>query len=229
MRIGIIGAMEEETRVLKKALTERTDWEKAGASFSSGGMGEHVIVLVQSGVGKVNAAIATTLLIEEYKAEVVINTGSAGAVDPSLAIGEVAISTELAHHDADARAFGYQMGQIPQMPPRYEADQHLIQLTTQAAEKVDLKTVPGVIVTSDSFIAGSAEVKRIKEDFPDALVAEMEGAAVGQVCYQFKIPFVIVRAVSGTADEAAGVNFDLFIVDAGRKSADMVLEMIKSM
>lgn len=228
MKIGIIGAMEEETRVLKNALTERKDWAKAGASFSAGKMGNHDIILVQSGIGKVNAAIATTLLIEKYGAEVVINTGSAGAVDPSLKIGDVAISTELAHHDADARAFGYKMGQIPQMPARFEAEQRLVQLTDQAAQKVGLKTLPGLIVTSDSFIADVGEIGRIKENFPDALVSEMEGAAVGQVCYQFGVPFVIVRAVSDTADEEAGVSFDLFIIEAGKKSAEMVLEMLKN-
>lgn len=229
MRIGIIGAMEEETRVLKKNLADRKDWSKAGAAFSLGKIGQHDIILVQSGIGKVNAAIATTLLIEEYEAKLVINTGSAGAIDGSLKIGDVVISTELAYHDADARAFGYVMGQVPQMPARYEANERLIDVTDQAAYKVGLKAVKGLIVTSDSFIADKAVTKRIKTDFSDALVSEMEGAAVGQACYQFKTPFVIVRAVSDTADDEAGISFDQFIVEAGKKSAEMVMEMIKTL
>ena len=228
MRIGIIGAMEQETIVLKNNLADRQDWSKAGAHFSSGKMWDHDIILVQSGIGKVNAAIATTLLINDYQADVVFNTGSAGAVDESLSIGDVVISTELAYHDADARAFGYVMGQVPQMPARYQADEQMIKVTNSAAKKVGLTSVNGVIVTSDSFIADKNVIKGIKTNFPDALVSEMEGAAVGQVCYQFKTPFVIVRAVSDTADDEAGVVFDQFIIEAGKKSAEMVMEIIKN-
>lgn len=227
MRIGIIGAMEEETIALKNNLTEREDWAKAGATFSSGKMDGHDIILVQSGIGKVNAAIATTLLINDYQADMVINTGSAGAIDASLKIGDVVISSELTYHDADARAFGYVMGQVPQMPARYTADERLINVTDTATQKVGLKSVKGVIVTSDSFIADKNTIQRIKTDFPDALVSEMEGAAVAQVCYQFKTPFVIVRAVSDAADDEAGISFDKFIIEAGKKSAEMVMEIIK--
>ncbi|MFL2099300.1 5'-methylthioadenosine/adenosylhomocysteine nucleosidase [Desemzia sp. FAM 24101] len=227
MRIGIIGAMEEETIALKNNLTERNDWAKAGATFSSGKMAGHDIILVQSGIGKVNAAIATTLLINDYQADVVFNTGSAGAVDSSLAIGDVVISTELSYHDADARAFGYVMGQVPQMPARYPADEQLISVIEAATQKVGLKSVKGLIVTSDSFIADKKTIQRIKTDFSDAMVSEMEGAAVAQVCYQFKTPFVIVRAVSDSADDEAGISFDKFIIEAGKKSAEMVMEVIK--
>lgn len=227
MRIGIIGAMEEETIALKNYLTERNDWAKAGATFSSGKMAGHDIILVQSGIGKVNAAIATTLLINDYQADVVFNTGSAGAVDSSLAIGDVVISTELSYHDADARAFGYVMGQVPQMPARYPADEQLISVIEAATQKVGLKSVKGLIVTSDSFIADKKTIQRIKTDFSDAMVSEMEGAAVAQVCYQFKTPFVIVRAVSDSADDEAGISFDKFIIEAGKKSAEMVMEVIK--
>lgn len=228
MKIGIIGAMEQETIVLKNNLTDRQDWSKAGAHFSSGKMWDHDIILVQSGIGKVNAAIATTLLINDYQADVVFNTGSAGAIDESLSIGDVVISTELSYHDADARAFGYVMGQVPQMPARYIADKQMIEVTDRAAKKVGLTSVNGVIVTSDSFIADKNVIKEIKTNFPDALVSEMEGAAVGQVCYQFETPFVIVRAVSDTADDEAGVVFDQFIIEAGKKSAEMVIEIIKN-
>lgn len=228
MRIGIIGAMEQETITLKSNLTDRQDWSTAGANFSSGKMWGHDIILVQSGIGKVNAAIATTLLINDHQADVVFNTGSAGAIDGSLAIGDVVISTELAYHDADARAFGYVMGQVPQMPARYKADEQMIEITDKAVKKVGLKSVNGVIVTSDSFIADKNVIKEIKANFPDALVSEMEGAAVGQVCYQFNKPFVIVRAVSDTADDEAGVVFDQFIIEAGKKSAEMVIEIIKN-
>lgn len=227
MRIGIIGAMEEETIALKNNLTERNDWAKAGATFSSGKMAGHDIILVQSGIGKVNAAIATTLLINDYQADVVFNTGSAGAVDSNLAIADVVISTELSYHDADARAFGYVMGQVPQMPARYPADEQLISVIEAATQKVGLKSVKGLIVTSDSFIADKKTIQRIKTDFSDAMVSEMEGAAVAQVCYQFKTPFVIVRAVSDSADDEAGISFDKFIIEAGKKSAEMVMEVIK--
>lgn len=229
MKVGIIGAMNEEIIELKKKMRNYEEWQEGNVAFFSGNLLGHTVILAKSGIGKVNSAIAATLLIREYKISLLINTGSAGGIDESLKIGDVVISTALAYHDADATAFGYRYGQIPQMPARYKADQQLLKETKKAVAKSGLHPVEGLIVTSDSFIADKERIKKIKRHFPDALVSEMEGTAVAQVCYQFVVPFIVVRAVSDTANEEANSNFDEFIVEAGRKSAEMVCYILENL
>ena len=229
MRVGIIGAMNEEIIELKKKMESYEEWQEGHALFFSGYFAGHTVILAKSGIGKVNSAIAATLLIQDYKVELLINTGSAGGIDETLRIGDVVVSTELAYHDADATAFGYRYGQIPQMPARYIVNQQLLKNTIEAVKLNGQHPVEGLIVTSDSFIADEERVKKIKHHFPDALVSEMEGTAVAQVCYQFDVPFVIVRAVSDTANEEANSNFDEFIIEAGRKSAEMVYYILESL
>lgn len=219
MRIGIIGAMQEEVAVLKTNMKDKKEWTEANASFTSGMIEQTEVVLVQSGIGKVNSAIAATLLFAKHEVDAIVNTGSAGGIGAGLAVGDVVISTELAYHDVDATVFDYVIGQVPQMPARYPADQTLVKQTVEAAEKVGLKAKQGLILTSDSFVADKKIVDQIKLHFPEALASEMEGAAIAQVCYQFNKPFVIVRAMSDVADEEAGISFDEFIIEAGdRKS-----------
>ena len=227
MKVGIIGAMEEEVRVLKSKMIAPKEWQKANALFISGQIEGHQVVLVQSGIGKVNAAIAATLLISYYEVDILMNTGSAGGIGEGLAVGDMVVSTQVAYHDVDATIFNYELGQVPQMPARYIADEELINKTIAAAKMVGLHPKKGLIVTSDSFVAGEAQREKIKNSFSDALAAEMEGAAIAQVCYQFDKPFVIVRAMSDVANEKAGLSFDEFIVDAGKQSANMVLELLK--
>ncbi|API89163.1 5'-methylthioadenosine/S-adenosylhomocysteine nucleosidase [Marinilactibacillus sp. 15R] len=229
MKIGIIAAMEQEVNILVDKLKDKTVSTVANQTFYNGIIDKAEVVLVQSGIGKVNAAIATTLLIEKYNAEVVINTGSAGGIGKELKIGDLVVSTELSYNDADARIFGYDFGQIPQMPSRYKADSDLIDNVSKAADKMNWLINKGLIVTGDSFIANSDKISDIKGNFPEALVTEMEGAAVAQTCYQFGVPVVVVRALSDTSDEKASVSFEEFIEQAGKKSAEMVLNFLKDL
>lgn len=229
MKIGIIGAMQEEVTVLKNSMSNKQEWIEANASFVSGKIEQVEVILVQSGIGKVNSAIAATLLLSKHEVDAIINTGSAGGIGEGLSVGDVVISTEMAYHDVDATVFDYVIGQVPQMPARYQADRSLVEQTSKAAKKVGLQMVQGLILTSDSFIADKKIVDQIKHHFPDALASEMEGAAIAQVCYQFDKPFVIVRAMSDVADEEAGMSFDEFIIDAGKKSAEMVMELLKNL
>lgn len=226
MKIGIIGAMEEEVILLKSKMTVTKEWTEAKADFIEGTLDGIEVVLVRSGIGKVNAAITTTLLLAKHDIDLVINTGSAGGIGQGLKIGDVVVSSEMAYHDVDATVFGYVIGQVPQMPARYVADTGIVEKVMEAAKKASLTPVKGLIVTSDSFIAGKEATTKIMKNFPDVLAAEMEGAAIAQVCHQFDVPFVIVRAMSDTADEEAGVTFDEFIIEAGKKSALMVMELI---
>lgn len=228
LKIGIIAAMEQEIRILTEQLNQKEEIMKANQKFYEGELADMNVVLVQSGIGKVNASIAATLLIEVFQVDAVINTGSAGGIGPGLSVGDLVLSEALAYNDADARAFGYAFGQIPQMPEKYVADGELISLFMNAAEK-EWTIRNGLIVTGDSFISSKVKIEKIKEFFEDALVTEMEGAAIAQTCYQFDIPFLVIRAVSDVADEEASVSFEEFIELAGKKSAETVIRFLNEM
>lgn len=227
MKIGIIAAMEQEVKALVEVMEEKSVTEKANQTFYDGTIYEQEVTVVRSGIGKVNAAIATALLIDTFEVDTVINTGSAGGIGKGLSVGDLVLATELSYNDADVQVFGYAFGQIPQMPDRYTADQELIKMVKAAALATDWSVEEGLVVSGDSFIASKEQTNHIKEHFPEVLVTEMEGAAVAQTCYQFNVPFVVVRALSDTADEEASVSFDEFIDEAGKKSADMVLAFLE--
>lgn len=225
MTFGVICAMEEEIKELKAALQDEQTTSIHSLEFYQGTIHDQAVVLVRSGIGKVEAGLTTALLITQFDVDVVINSGSAGALAAGLKIGDIVISTETAYHDADARAFGYEYGQLPQQPTRFVASQEWGDKLETAAKQTGLTTKRGLIVTGDQFLNGPAATKPILEHFPDALSGEMEGAAVGQVAHQFEVPYLVVRAMSDTADNNSGVDFDDFIIDAGKRSAQMLLAL----
>lgn len=230
MKIGIIGAMYEEIKILREALEAPLSWERAGALFISGSIGNHEVIVVRSGIGKVAASLTTSLLIQQYGVNMVINTGSAGGIGAGLAVGDLVISEKLAYFDVDVTGFGYTYGQLPGgMPLYFEASRYLIGEMTKAAEATNHNVKNGLIVTGDSFINDGRKVQEILRHFPDALACEMEGAAIAQTAKQFNIPFLVVRAISDTADHAATVSFDEFILEAGKRSAEMVLAFVKKL
>ncbi|MBS4750734.1 5'-methylthioadenosine/adenosylhomocysteine nucleosidase [Carnobacteriaceae bacterium zg-ZUI78] len=229
MKIGIIGAMAQETVLLKTKMSDIVEKQCYHLTFITGRLYQHDIVLVQSGIGKVNSTIATTLLISQFDVDYVINTGSAGSLKKGLSIGDVVVSNQVAYHDADATVFGYKVGQIPQMPLYYKANEQLMAHAQKAIEKVSLRANVGEIVSADTFVAAPESIARIQKYFPDALCTEMEGASIAQTCHVLGVPFVVVRAISDNADNEAPVSFDEFIVTAGEKSAQMVLAMLEDM
>jgi adenosylhomocysteine nucleosidase len=166
------------------------------------------------------------ILLAEFHPDVVINTGSAGGIGQGLHVGDVVLSSAVAYHDADATAFGYAPGQLPQQPQKFTADAQLVADIAAAAQAVNLQTQVGLIVSGDQFIASADATQRILALYPEALAAEMEGAAIGQVATQFGTPFVVIRAMSDVGDEEAGQSFDEFIIDAGKRSAQMLLAYI---
>ncbi|GAA3011008.1 5'-methylthioadenosine/adenosylhomocysteine nucleosidase [Tetragenococcus solitarius] len=229
MKIGIIGAMAQEVKVLTESFNEIKKWEKAGAIFYSGEMAGHEVIVVQSGIGKVLASLTASLLIQQYQVDILINTGSAGGIGEGLSVGDVVIAEKLAYYDVDATGFGYQYGQLPGgMPLYYEADSTLVKKIAEAAEKSDLAIKKGLIVTGDSFIDDQAKINEILSHFPRALCCEMEGTAIAQTAYQFDVPVVVIRAMSDTADHAATQSFDEFIDQAGQRSAEMVMTFVHS-
>jgi adenosylhomocysteine nucleosidase len=230
MKIGIIGAMDEEIKLLREALEAPLSWERGGALFISGTIGHHEVIVVRSGIGKVAASLTTSLLIQQYGVNMVINTGSAGGIGAGLAVGDLVISDKLAYFDVDVTGFGYDYGQLPGgMPLYYEASRYLISEMSRAAQATNHNVKTGLIVTGDSFINDGQKVQEILGHFPDALACEMEGAAIAQTAKQFNIPFLVVRAISDTADHAATVSFDEFILEAGKRSAEMVIDFVKKL
>lgn len=226
MKIGIVGAMAQEVEILSQQMTDKTVSQLAGFTLFQGKIGQQEVALVQSGIGKVAAAVATTALLQMMKPDVVINTGSAGGVSAGLQVGDVVISTETAYHDADVTAFGYQKGQLPACPPRFISDKKLTALIAQVAEEQGQTVKYGLICSGDSFIHGGEKLEQIKADFPDVLAVEMEAAAIAQVCHGFNVPFVVVRAISDAGDGSAGISFEEFLPLAAKRSSEMLLALL---
>ena len=229
MKIGIIGAMDQEVKILKEKMDAPMSWERAGVLFVSGTLGKHDVIVVRSGIGKVAASVTTSLLIQQYGVNMVINTGSAGGIGEGLQVGDVVFSEKLAYFDVDVTGFGYEYGQLPAgMPLYFEASKYIINEMKKAAEKTGQQVRSGLIVTGDSFVNSPEKIAEIKSHFPEALACEMEGAAIAQTARQFNIPFLVVRAISDTADHQATMSFDEFIDEAGKRSAEMVIEFLNT-
>ncbi|MFH5810951.1 5'-methylthioadenosine/adenosylhomocysteine nucleosidase [Companilactobacillus sp. FL22-1] len=226
MKIGVIVPMEEEIKLMKESLTDVTKESVAGVDITIGTYKNHQVYLAQSGIGKVQAGMTTTIINDRYQPDFVINSGSAGGIGEGLQIGDVVISDKLAYHDVDATGFGYAVGQLPQQELYFNADTDYVQAIAAAAKRTGLTTKVGLIVTGDQFVDSKEKIATIKKSFPDALASEMEGAAVAQVCAQFKTPFVVIRSMSDVGDENASVNFDEFVLQAGRKSVTMLLNFL---
>ncbi|KFI10086.1 5'-methylthioadenosine/S-adenosylhomocysteine nucleosidase [Vibrio coralliilyticus] len=228
MKIGIIGAMEQEVSILKQAIENCQEVSKAGCTFFSGQLNGVDIVLLQSGIGKVAAAIGTTVLLDEYQPDVVINTGSAGGFDSTLNLGDVVISTEVRHHDADVTAFGYEMGQMAGQPAAFTADAKLMDVAEKALSQMEDKhAVRGLICTGDTFVCTAERQAFIRQHFPSVIAVEMEASAIAQACHQFKVPFVVVRAISDVADKESPMSFEEFLPLAAKSSSEMVFKMVE--
>ena len=228
--VAIIGAMEQEIALLQSRIAQPQHEKVAHVAITRGTLAGKPVLLAQSGIGKVNAAITTTILLEKYQAACVINTGSAGGLQGGMKQGDVVVGIQTAHHDADATAFGYAIGQLPQMPARYEADAALVEHAARAAVAFDGAAIHrGLIVSGDQFINHPDKIARIRAHFPDALAVEMEAAAIAQTCYQFARPCVIIRALSDLADGEAEYSFETFLQMAATHSAEMVENLVKAL
>ena len=228
MKIGVIGAMEPEVVHLIDALEDKQTQTVAGIEFVSGKYADHELVITRSGIGKVAASMATTLLIQMFSPEKIINTGSAGGFADELDIGDIVISSEVRHHDVDVTAFGYELGQLPQNPAAFTADEQLLHTVQGAIEKVgQVKSKIGLICSGDIFVSDSAKTKVMLDNFPTMAACEMEAAAIAQVCHKFQIPFVVIRSLSDNANNDSAVDFDSYIVKAGHHSALVVLALVE--
>ncbi len=229
MTIGIIGAMDEEIALLRENMTEKKETVIANTLYIEGKIFNKDVVLLKSGIGKVNAAMATTILHERYAPEFIINTGSAGGFSKQLEVGDIIISAEVIHHDVDVTAFDYEYGQVAGMPAVYKADENLIRQAKEAIKEIDVNVMAGLIATGDSFMNDPLRVNFIREKLPNMLAAEMEAAAVAQVSYQYDTPFVIIRALSDIAGKEATTSFEEFLETAAKNAAQLIMNMIKQL
>lgn len=230
MKIAVIGAMEEEVIILRNQLENKKTEIIANSEFSFGTYGGKDVVLLKSGIGKVNAAMSTTILIERYHPDLIINTGSAGGLNPELNVGDLVISDDVCHHDVDATVFGYAYGQVPQMPAAYQADERLIQVAEEAARSLEgIQVKKGRIASGDSFMSDPDRVQMVAEKFPGLQAVEMEAAAIAQVAYQYGLPFVIIRALSDIAGKESDLSFEQFLQTAALNSANLVIEIIRKL
>ena len=228
-KIAIMGAMPKEVEILCGLMLEPKTTEIANCKIFEGKINNRPVAVLQSGIGKVAAAMSTTLLIQQFKPDMIINTGSAGGLDPNLNVGDVIISTDVRHHDVDVTAFGYEKGQLPANPAAFLPNEQLVEMAKKQAEKLGLNAVSGLICSGDAFINGADKIAQIRADFPQVAAVEMEAAAIAQVCHAMQIPFVIVRAISDVADKESHLSFDEFLPLASEKSSEMVLEMLNNL
>jgi adenosylhomocysteine nucleosidase len=227
--VGIIGAMDIEVDTLKKHMKIRRTIQKAGMEFCEGVLSGQEAVVVKSGIGKVNAAVCTQILSDEFQVDAVINTGIAGSLKTEINIGDIVISTDLVQHDMDATNFGYPLGQIPQIDRySFEADAFLRDLAKRACETVnpDIQVFEGRIVSGDQFVADRQVKDHLTEQF-GAFCTEMEGAAIAQAAYLNKIPFVVLRAISDKADDSASMDYPTFERKAAEHCVNLVEEILR--
>ena len=225
MKIGIIGAMEEEVTLLRDKIENRQTISLGGCEIYTGQLHGVDVALLKS----VAAALGATLLLEHCKPDVIINTGSAGGLAPTLKVGDIVVSDEARYHDADVTAFGYEYGQLPGCPAGFKADDKLIAAAEACIAELNLNAVRGLIVSGDAFINGSVGLAKIRHNFPQAIAVEMEATAIAHVCHNFNVPFVVVRAISDVADQQSHLSFDEFLAVAAKQSSLMVESLVQKL
>ena len=227
--IGIIGAMPQEVEIIKNNIKNLKETQIGGCKFFTGTILNHKVTLTQSGIGKVAATIGTTILIENFKPDVIINTGSAGSLKDHFNIGDVVVSTNVTHHDVDLTAFGYAMGQCAQLPINYSADKHLIGQLKSVLEQENLNYHFGLLCSGDSFVASEHATLKIKKDFPEAIAVDMEASAIAQTCFMFDVPFVVLRAISDGANNDSSMTFEEFLPVASKNSSKIILILLENL
>ncbi|MEA3404886.1 MAG: 5'-methylthioadenosine/S-adenosylhomocysteine nucleosidase [Pseudomonadota bacterium] len=230
MKVAIIGAMEEEVSLLRSQLTYLKTQTIAGFEYYIGEINSTEIVLLRSGIGKVNAAISTALLLQVFSPDYVINTGSAGGFHTDLNVGDIVISSSVCHHDVDVTPFGYDLGQVPGMPACFLPDETLVKAAQNSIDALqEVVHMHGLIATGDRFMHQSEDVANTRNNFPEMIACEMEAAAVAQVCHTFDIPFVIIRSLSDIAGKENAVTFEKYLEQAATHSAKVILEMLNQL
>lgn len=227
--LGLIGAMDSEVCELKNDMTINKVTTMAGMEFCQGCMYGKDIVVVKCGVGKVNAAVCTQILVDKFAVSAVVNTGIAGALNNDIDICDIVISKDAIEHDLDVTPLGYERGIIPDMNTSvFGSDESLMKLALESAKeaKVGVNVFVGRVVSGDQFIAGKEKKDDLESRFSGDC-AEMEGAAIAHVAYLNDIPCLIIRSISDKADGSADMDYPTFEKKAARNSAVILKTMIK--
>lgn len=230
MKAGIIGAMEPEVAILKDKLVNANIEQHAGFTFYQGQLEGVDVVIVQSGIGKVAAALATAILLDRFAPDYVVNTGSAGGFEQSLKVGDIVISSEVRYHDVDVTAFGYEIGQLPANPPAYIPHSILVKAAKESAQTLEnIQTLTGLITTGDTFMTKDEDIAKARKNFPTMAAVEMEGAAIAHTCHQFGTPFVVIRSMSDIAGKESPVSFEAYLETASVNSSALVCQMLNTL
>ena len=226
--LGIIGAMEVEVKELREMMENPQAQTVAGMTFYQGTIKGKEVVVVRSGIGKVNAGICSQILVDRYQVEGIINTGIAGSLRNEINIGDIVLATVAVQHDVDATGFGYPLGEIPQMGIKeFPADEKLRALAEECSKKAnpDIQVFCGRVASGDQFISNKEKKNWIQDNF-DAYCTEMEGAAIAQAAYLNNIPYLVVRAISDKADDSANMDYSEFEAKAVENSVRLMTAMI---
>jgi adenosylhomocysteine/aminodeoxyfutalosine nucleosidase len=226
LKIGIIGAMREEIEPILEKVESYEVVEYAKNKFYKTTFQGHELIIVYSKIGKVFSTITATTLIQKFEVEKILFSGVAGGIKSGLKIGDLIYATKLSQHDLDITAFGHPFGFVPEGAVFIETDNSLNQIADEVANEVGIKLQNGIIATGDQFVADPKRKEWIEKEF-NASALEMEGGSVAVVCDSFEIPFFVLRAISDTADDSAGEDFDTFLEKSAKVSADFILRMVE--
>lgn len=230
MRIGIIGAMEEEVSSLIADMEIKKKVTRAMMTFNHGTIYDKDVVIVRSGIGKVNAAVCTQILVDDFNVDAVINVGIAGGIGEDIYPGDVVIATDLVEHDMDTTKFGDRPGQVPNMEVfDFKCDKGLVEKAKSACEGIkDINIFTGRIVSGDQFIADIEKIRWLKSEF-NALSCEMEGASIAHAAYLNNKPFVIIRSISDNANNGAHMDYEKFKEISVKNSNTILRSMLKTL
>ena len=226
--IGVIAAMQEEMKEIKNIMNNIEEKNVYDLKIFLGRIGDKKIILTECGIGKVNAARVTQILIDKFEIDTIINVGSAGALNPKLQIGDIVIGEKILQHDFDITAFGHPKGYISNVGLEIESDKSLIDKMKKAIQTVSLsdeKIEIGVIASGDIFCTEIKMKEKIRKKF-NADAVEMEGAAIAQVCMLCNIPFIIIRGISDTPNGNNNITFDKYLVKASKMCALILKEFL---
>lgn len=225
-KIAIMGAMPEEIAPLLEQVENVKKVEYANNSYYEATYKGKELVIAYSKIGKVFSSLTASTLLEKFACDKLLFSGVAGAINPSLKIGDLIIADKLCQHDLDISIFGHDFGFVPEGAKFVEADANLRQIAKEVATKNELSLIEGTIATGDQFVASNERKAFIAKNFQaDAL--EMEGASVAVVCDALNVPFFILRAISDTANDEAEMDFDAFMVSSAKISANFILDMVE--
>lgn len=228
-RVGIIFAMQEELEAFAKKIEIEKEYTIFELTFYECNINGVFCVLVESGVGKVNAARTTQILIDNIKVDYIFNIGVAGGVSDKLCVGDIVVGEKLVQHDFDITAFDHEKGYIPKVGTYINSDTFLMTLAFQVINSMDdISCHRGVIASGDIFCTESKMSEKIAIKF-NALCVEMEGASIAQVCYLSHIPFLIIRSISDVPNNSNVVTYEEFLVDSCNKIANVMIKLLENL